>query len=171
VRRHRDIRRQQNHREAERTNAVRELELAALFAAARFAHPDPRSAALAIGIDATPERLATLQAAAEREFPELLSGSVLQVTSNLVVRAMHAAVTRFLSNMHLIAPRDLPQAARNLAAVREALSEGGAKHPYTAFDVFIQGPDGSVERVPPNEKDGVVASSEVPMDGRMVTRC
>lgn len=145
------MQRAQRESQRARTEATLELTEAALLATGLAAFKgDARRAALSVGLDVDRRRLKRLEKLARSAFPELAGGGNV-ATASLVARAIAVLTVRTLDQAHLIAPRDLPVAARNLVAVRDGLlGEGAPKHPFTSFAITIKGHDGQVTEVEPN---------------------
>lgn len=101
------------------------------------AFPDSNDAAIAAGIKPDPQ-LVYLEAEARRLYPDLVAGKIEGIAA-LATRAIAFSIQSYLDKIHLVAPRDLPFAARNLASVRDMLiGVGGARHGWT--DVVVEVP-------------------------------
>lgn len=133
------VRREQRAATAERGQASEDASRASLLAAGLALAPSAPAAA--VGLEATGAELERLTVLARLLHPETADGK-LSGTARLVTAALHVLTQRLMDQAHLIAPRDLPGAARQLAQVREALvGTDGTRNQYAAVEVGLMGPD------------------------------
>jgi hypothetical protein len=109
--------------------------------------PDPGEAAASVGIAAVGDELEDLVALARRLYPDVAAGRV-EGTARVVTRTIHLLAQQLQDTAHLLAPRDLATAARQLGQIREVLvGREGAREQWTSIEVGIMGPDNRLEPV------------------------
>jgi hypothetical protein len=144
------VQREQREAAADRTVAVDQLARAARLAIALPSAPDARTAALSVGLDVEGAELEVLEALARRAFGDLAAGGAMAAGA-FIARVATLLAQLTLDRAHLIAPRDLAMAARNLMSMREQLlGDGAPKHAFSSFTVVVKGPGGEIA-LPPNE--------------------